>query len=94
MNNLTLEAIEIKIERIEQKHPIDFKKNKEWIRLNTLRELVSIQLVKRELKRHKDRVQQMGVKDAKDSVVAIKQLENYLKRKCYLNKEGNNSVRF
>ena len=81
MANAILEAITLKMAKIENRRPNDYMLNFEWQRLSRERNRISNELMRKELEYHKDRLARLGEVDAKDSAIKIKQYEAYLARK-------------
>lgn len=85
MESQQLEAISLKMYKIENRRPNDYRQNYLWQKLNQMRDRLSVELAKEQLEYHKDRLARMGEKDAFDSVVKIQQYEKYLEK---YNKKG------
>jgi hypothetical protein len=81
MESAMLEAITIKMERIENRKPHDYMQSAKWQALNKERNRISNEIMRKELAYHKDRLARLGEVDAKDSAIKIKQYEAYLEKK-------------
>lgn len=81
MSNFMLEALTIKMERIENRRPHDYMQSAKWQALNKERNRISNEIMRKELAYHKDRLARLGEVDAKDSAIKIKQYEAYLAKK-------------
>lgn len=81
MESAMLEAITIKMERIENRRPHDYMQSAKWQALNKERNRISNEIMRKELAYHKDRLARLGEVDAKDSAIKIKQYEAYLAKK-------------
>lgn len=91
-SNPQLEAISLKMYKIESRRPDDYRENYMWQKLNALRDKLSVQVVKSELARHKERVSRLGENNAQDSVVKIKQYEKFLERYDTKQKGEENAI--
>ena len=87
MESAMLEAITIKMAKIENRKPNDYMLNAEWQRLSRERNRISNEIMRKELAYHKDRLARLGEVDAKDSAIKIKQYEAYLAKKEEKSKE-------
>lgn len=81
MASAMLEAITIKMEKIENRRPHDYMESAKWQALNKERNRISNEIMRKELAYHKDRLARLGEVDAKDSAIKIKQYESYLAKK-------------
>ena len=81
MESAMLEAIALKMAKIENHKPNDYMLNAEWQRLSRERNRISNEIMRKELAYHKDRLARLGEVDAKDSAIKIKQYEAYLAKK-------------
>lgn len=86
----TILAISLAMERVEKRHPNDFRENAKWKKMYALREKCSLELAKKQLEYHKDRY-----KRTKDifSQRKVEQYQNYIDK--YENKgekNGDSSV--
>ena len=81
MTSAILEAIMLKMAKIENRYPNDYMLKFEWQRLSRERNRISNELMRKELEYHKDRLARLGEVDAKDSAIKIKQYESYLAKK-------------
>lgn len=80
LNSPQIEAISLKMYKIENRRPNDYRENYLWKQLNQQRDRLSIKLAKEELAYHKERVAKLGKKRAEDSVIKIRQYELFLER--------------
>lgn len=87
MESAMLEAIAIKMEKIENRRPHDYMESAKWQALNKERNRISNEIMCKELAYHKDRLARLGEVDAKDSAIKIKQYEAYLAKKKEKSKE-------
>lgn len=78
MHSSIIEAIRIKKDRIECRHPNDYRNHKLWKQLDAYEKQVTIKETKEQLEYHKERVKRMGEKDAYNSLQIIKNCECYL----------------
>ena len=81
----TILAISLAMERIEKRHPNNFRENAKWKKMDALREKYSLELAKQQLEYHKDRYSR-----TKDifSQTKIEQYQNYIDK--YENKGEKN----
>ena len=81
----TILAISLAMERIEKRHPTDFRENAKWKKMYALRERYSLELAQQQLEYHKDRY-----KRTKDifSKKKVQQYEKYIA--TYKKKEKKN----
>ena len=88
MQDAVLEAIALKMAKIENRLPNDFKSNFEWQKLSRERNRITINAMRKELEYHKQRLARLGEEEGKDSAVIIKQYEAYLEKKEKEQKKG------
>lgn len=77
MDNQTIFAISMAMEKIERRYPETYRTNKRWIRMNADREHCCCELAKQELVYEKDRFERTG---NKASAEKIRVYEKYLEK--------------
>ena len=88
MDNQTILAISILMEKIEKRYPETYRTNKKWIKMNDDRERCCYELAKQEMEYHKDRFKRTG--DVASEIKA-KNYQKYLEK--YENKgEQKNGI--
>lgn len=81
MKYQTLEALCLKMQRIENRHPIDYLQNAQWQALYKQREELSIKLVEAELEYQKRKLERLNGRDTEKATRLIRQYEKYLQNR-------------
>lgn len=79
MNNQELQAINLKMQKIEHQFPNTYQRNKKWNILYAQRETVTVRLMQSELDYLKQKVDRLIGYQKDECEKLIKQYENYLK---------------
>lgn len=85
INKQSILALSLAMEKIERRNPQTYRKNAKWIKMNNLREQISICLAKIQCDYHKDRYKRTN--DV-SSAVKSKQYQDYISK--YESKGENN----
>lgn len=78
MHYATLEALTIKINRIEERKPNTYNTDKEWVRLCQKRDIITHDLMVQKLEYLKTKKKRLEGYDCDDVEKSIKQCETYL----------------
>lgn len=79
MYSQELQAINLKMEKIEHQYPNSYLKNKRWNTLHKQREIVTLKVIKKDLNNQKKKLNNLTGQQKSECEKLIRQYETYLK---------------